>query len=45
MKQSLQSVKGYFRGMAKATARDIDGGPEFAVAAHSSDADWGQTIR
>ena len=45
MKQSLQSVKGYFRGMAKATARDIDGGPEFAVAAHSSDADWGQTIQ
>jgi hypothetical protein len=45
MRQTLQSVKGYFRGSAKATARATDGGPEFAVVAHSSDANWGDNIQ
>ena len=45
MRQSIKSLKGYFRGMVRATARPADGGPQFALAAKSSDADWGQTIQ
>jgi hypothetical protein len=45
MRQTVRSIKGYFRGSVTATARETGGGPEFGLGAHSSDADWGQSIQ
>ena len=44
MRQSIHSIKGDLRAEVKATARE-DNGPEFPLAADSSDADWGTSIQ
>ena len=45
MKQSIHSIKGYFRGAVTASAHGTDKKAQFPLLARSSEQDWGNSIQ